>query len=214
MREHDAQRLAQAIRRDFAALDPTPPPIWDAAPPIKVIDCVLSLNRRYEQVVWPRVEAFLKTHPHILDCSALRTTIASCGTPAEFLKIMLNTNDERRAMTLAGVVDFAIDTQQQPQFAGSDEEHRLRKWAEWARPGDYLAVGVPGFGLAGFQYLRMLFGADTIKPDVHICRYVSNAIGRQVGDVEALYLVERAASIAKVSIAGIDAAIWTSATEH
>ena len=29
-------------------------------------------------------------------------------------------------------------------------------------------VGVRGFGLAGFQYMRMLFGAQTAKPDIHI----------------------------------------------
>lgn len=212
MREHDAQRLAETIRHDFRSLDAVAPSAWDVPPPVKVIDCVLSLNRRYEQVVRPRVDAFLKVSPEIRDCTSLRALITSCETPAQFLRTSLNTNDERRAVTLVGVLDYVIDIQQ--QFTAPDEEGRMREWAAWARPGDYLAVGVPGFGLAGFQYLRMLFGADTTKPDVHVCGYVSNAVGRTVGDVEALYLVERAASIAGVSIARVDGAIWTARTKR
>lgn len=50
---------------------------------------------------------------------------------------------------------------------------RLRRLARWAPPCDYLVVGVAGFGLAGFQYLRRLFGAETTKPGVHVMRYVA-----------------------------------------
>jgi hypothetical protein len=64
------------------------------------------------------------------------------------------------------VIRYLLDVQ--ADFKEQDEEARLHAWAEWARPGDYLALNVPGFGLAGFQYLRMLFNAQTAKPDVHI----------------------------------------------
>ena len=86
----------------------------------------------------------------------------------------------------------------------------MENWAEWTRPGDYLAVGVKGFGLAGFQYLRMLFGAQTTKPDIHIMRFVAEHIGRPVTDIQALYLLEKAARLAGLPLRELDAAIWES----
>ncbi|MCC6910155.1 MAG: hypothetical protein IT430_19660 [Phycisphaerales bacterium] len=211
MREDDARSLADALRRDFDGCQNAPQETWDVPPPIKVIDCVLSLNRPYRTVVEPRVRAFRQAHPGIQDCAGLRNLMLSHATPGAFLSHSLQTNDARRAATLLGVTDYVVDIQQ--QFPAPDEEQRLRAWGTWARPGDYLAVGVRGFGLAGFQYLRMLFGADTVKPDVHVCRYVSSAIGRQVGEVEALYLVERAAKLAAIPVARADAAIWNAAQQ-
>jgi hypothetical protein len=69
--------------------------------------------------------------------------------------------------------------------------------------------GFRGFGLAGFQYLRMLFGANTTKPDVHVRQYVSEAVGRRrVSEVEALNLLERAASDAGIGLRDLDTTIW------
>jgi hypothetical protein len=211
VRERDAQIVADAIGRDFPDLGRDPPPPWDAPPPVKVIDCVLSLNRKYDTFVTPRVEAFARDHPEVTTCPSLRSMIQSFDSPAKFMEAALNLSDARRAITLAGVTEFAIDAQ--ARFDGETEELRLRQWARDARPGDYLAVGVPGFALAGFQYLRLNFGADTTKPDVHVIRYVSDVVGRDVSDVEALYIVERAASLAGLSVAGLDSAIWKAATQ-
>ncbi|MCL4742596.1 MAG: hypothetical protein KJZ54_10380 [Phycisphaerales bacterium] len=207
MRQTEVQLLADAVRRDFAGMNPATPEVWDAPPPVKVIDCVLSLNRPYRTVVWPRVEAFASAHRDVLRCVELRALIGSFGSPTEFMRRALNTRDSRRAATLVGVVDYVIAEQE--RFDGATDDDRLRAWAKWARPGDYLAVGVRGFGLAGFQYLRMLFGADTVKPDVHVLRYVARAVSRKVSDIEALYLVESAAKAAGVSVARLDGEIWS-----
>jgi hypothetical protein len=48
------------------------------------------------------------------------------------------------------------------------------------RPGDSYFLGIKGFKLSGFQYLRMLFGAQTTKPDVHIVKFISEIVGRKV----------------------------------
>ncbi|QKK08408.1 MAG: hypothetical protein HND58_09620 [Planctomycetota bacterium] len=53
MREEDARKIIEFARGRFKSLSPTPPKVWDAAPPVWVIDCVLSLNRRYKEVVAP-----------------------------------------------------------------------------------------------------------------------------------------------------------------
>ncbi|MEZ6235070.1 MAG: hypothetical protein R3B68_12860 [Phycisphaerales bacterium] len=100
----------------------------------------------------------------------------------------------------------------QAAFKGGSETERLRAWAEWARPGDAYAFEVRGFGVAGFQYLRMLFGADTIKPDVHIRRYVEGVLGRPVGDVALVGLLEAAAQRLGRRAAELDRALWAAAT--
>jgi len=80
-----------------------------------------------------------------------------------------------------------------------EELEQLRQWVVSARPSDYQTLRIRAFGQAGFQYLRMLFGANTTKPDVHICRYVQVALGRHVSDTEALSLLEEAVRGARSS---------------
>jgi hypothetical protein len=207
--------IIEHARRDFGPLSPTPPPVWTGAPALKIIDCVLSLNRDYKRVVEPRVNEFGRTHPGVRSCADLREMITTAESPAGFLEGHLRTKDPSRAATLLGVTEFALLAQ--ASFKQDDEEARLAAWAADARPGDYLEVGVRGFALAGFQYLRILFGADTVKPDRHIIRWVAQATGREeheVGDVEALYAMERAAKQGEFSAAWLDHEVWKRATTH
>ncbi|MBK7405824.1 MAG: hypothetical protein IPJ41_14700 [Phycisphaerales bacterium] len=211
MREHEARQLLDLVQKEFPETSTAPPAIWDGDPPLKIIDCVLSLNRHYERVVVPRVAAFAAKYPDIKTCGSLRDAMLA-ATPEACLRTHLDTRDPRRAATLLGVVEFAIDAAQ--AFPAESEEASLRAWAADARPGDYLAVGVRGFGLAGFQYLRMLFGANTAKPDRHIIDYVSRATGGEPSDVEALYAMERAAQLGGFSAAWLDHEIWKRATHN
>jgi hypothetical protein len=192
-----------------ADLKGRPEPQWWAAmeaPPIRVIDCVLSLRKPYNSVVLPRVEHFRDSHPEVATLRSLVELVGVKGGPTRFVTDELRMNSPIKGLAIVGVSEYLIEVQK--QFEGIDEAARLAAWAEWARPGDFLAVGVRGFGLAGFQYLRMLFGADTAKPDVHVVRYVSKAVGRQVSDVHALYILERAAAISGQSLRRLDNLIW------
>jgi len=201
-------RIVQALRERFPCVGPSTDETWSQSPAAKVLDCVLSLNRRYDTFVVPRVRQFVCAHPDIEELAHLRRLLASYPSPLAFSSAELDYKDRRRARTLLGVVDYLIEAE--GDHDGGAESERLKRWAEWARPGDYLAVGVAGFGLSGFQYLRMLFGAQTAKPDVHVIRFVSGVLGHQVSDVRALYLLERAAKVACIPIRDLDAAIWTS----
>jgi hypothetical protein len=203
---NEVDRLIDVLRQRFSTVPPLSDTIWLQSPAVKVIDCVLSLNRRYDRVILPRVQRFARNHPDIQALSPLRTLITRYNSPLDFSSAELDYNDQRRAETLLGMVDYLLAMQQ--EYEGCTEAERLAQWAVWARPGDYLAVGVPGFGLAGFQYLRMLFGAQTTKPDVHIIRFVSEAVGRKVTAVQALYLLERAAKHSGLPVRELDSAIW------
>jgi hypothetical protein len=175
-------------------------------PPLDVLDCVLSLNRNYDRFCLPRVEQFKLRHPEVDTLERLLDLIRSYPSRLEFSIRELNYRDEGRAVILVQVIEFLIGVQ--AKFAGPSEASRLKKWAITVQPADYQALGIRGFGLAGFQYVRVLFGAQTVKPDVHICRFVSEAVGRPVGEVEALTLLEIASKRLDWPLGDLDYAVW------
>jgi len=133
--------LIEVVRQRFSTLPAPLDEIRLQSPAVKVIDCVLSLNRRYDRVVLPRVQQFTRKHPDIQALSQLRALIARYDRPLDFSNAELEYNDQRRALTLLGLVDYLLDVLQEHE--GRTEAERLERWAIWARPGDYLAVGVP-----------------------------------------------------------------------
>ena len=201
----DVDRLAEVLRVQFGHVQASATWGWPE-PARNVVDCVLSLNRRYDSFVTPRLDSFTRRRPRLYSLSELRSLIGQYESPLHFSIAELNYNHEARAQTLVGVVDYLLRVQ--PQYEGDDERQRLHQWAVTVKPADYLSVGVHGFGLAGFQYLRMLFDAQTTKPAVHIIRFVSEAIDRRVNDVQALTLLEEAARRADLPIRDVDHAIW------
>lgn len=203
----DIHTLADAIRREFGQVQPPEDYGWSNAV-LNAIDCVLSLHRHYRRFVVPRVEHFRRLHPDFVELAQLRQLMNRYNDIERFGIHELDCNFRDRMLTLQGVVEYLIAVQD--QFGEHTEWERLRSWAAAARPVDAPNVRVRGFGLAGFQYLRMLFGANTTKPDVHIRGYISDVIGRNVSDAEALELLEQAAALAQVSLLAIDQAIWAS----
>jgi hypothetical protein len=205
MLDPDATQLIERLQRDFPSLPGTDQNIWSTPSAAKIIDCVLSLRMKYTRVVAPRVERFVRDHPEVCSCAALAGLIRQHPSPAAFSASVLNMKHATKGAAILAVADHLIG--EQARFEGSEEE-RLSQWARWARPGDFIAFVAPGFGIAGFQYLRILFGADTIKPDVHILRYLQDAIGHPVAEGPAVYLIERVAGLMGASARGIDRAIW------
>lgn len=206
MKNVDQTRLlVDALRHSF----PTRPrrgfASW-SVPPLNVLDCVLSLNRKYDSFCRPRVEQFAIQHPEVDTLSRLLRLISGYSTPLEFSIRELNYRDEERAATLIGVTTYLLKAQK--RFDGSSETSRLRQWAKSVTPRDFEALDVRGFGLSGFQYLRMLFRAQAAKPDVHIRRFVSEAVGHAVGDVQALTLLEAAAGHLGWPLLALDNKIW------
>lgn len=211
MIEADARTLADRILLDFPSPRGLADPVWRFTPAAKVIDCVLSLRKKYKLIVEPRVKRFVNSHPSVIRCPDLRTLIDSWQSPESFMAEVLHMRSPSKATMLVGVLDYLIDIQD--RFEGEHEEERLAAWARWARPGDCLTLDVHGFKLAGFQYLRMLFGADTVKPDVHILAYVEEALsrpiaGRMAREVQAIFALERASELIGQPVRHIDVAIW------
>jgi hypothetical protein len=171
-----------------------------------VIDCVLSLHNKYVPFVVPRLDSFERQHPKVRTVADLKRLIASFQTPSEFVSQCLDYNYDGRAAVLDRVVSWLTAI----AGDGNYEEQilRLKQWAENAKPEDHVDLGIKGFALGGFQYLRMLFGANTTKPDIHIQQFVASRVGHRVSDKQALALLEAAASEAEVSLRDTDTTVW------
>jgi hypothetical protein len=62
---------------------------------------------------------------------------------------------------------------------------RLRTWATTSKQEDFVGH-IKGLGPAVYRSLAMRMGVDTVKPDVHVLRFVSGAIGRNATQAEAV----------------------------
>lgn len=207
----DSEQLTAALRRDFPSVAESSGRAWSRAPALRVIDCVLSLNRDYDQFVVPRLDAFERRFPAVETVLQLRSLINSYRSPAAFATDALDYNDPPRAAILRAIVDHLVRA---ALGRPGPEPEQLQAWAERARPQDYLTLQIRGFGLAGFQYLRMLLGANTTKPDVHVSRYVATVVGHSVSDVQAILLLEEAAHLLGIRLRDIDTTVWENAARN
>jgi hypothetical protein len=84
----------------------------------------------------------------------------------------------------------------------------LRAWAERSDYQQDFAGRVPGLGPAAYQSLLMRLGVDTVKPDVHVRRFVEEVVGHPVTDPELVRAVTEAARRLGRSARELDSAIW------
>lgn len=201
----DSEQLAAALRLDFPSPSPTRAPAWTRPPALRVLDCVLAFRRNDDRPVEPRVNAFQRRFPAVESLPQLRALIATYKSPGLFGRDVLDSNEPALAETLKALLEYLIRT---AIVGPGSEETQLKAWAACARPQDYLTLPIPGFSLAPFQYLRMLFGANTTRPDLQVGRYVAAVLGRPVSDVQALLLLEEAAPLVPVQLRDLDIADW------
>ena len=204
--ESDIAALANRLAQTDIPVTVTEGPEWSNPPAVKVIDCVLSLNRKYDGFVVPRLRTFMNNHPDTQRVVELVDLMDSYPTPHAFMQQELNYNHEDRANILRSVVRYVCTIVE--GASTTSEEDVLKQWAIHAKPQDYRTPNIKGFALAGFQYLRMLFGAQTTKPDKHIIRFVSDILNRKVSDVKSLYLLEAASKRIGLPIRTADNFIW------
>jgi hypothetical protein len=198
--------LVNALRELSPSIRESSDRAWSREPALRVIDCVLSLNRNYDRFVIPRLDSFERDRPSVRSISDLTLEIARYESPDEFVRCALNYKHKNRADILANVTRWLLT------ISGSGEPAaqlaRLETWAKNAPYYGYRTLEIRGFALAGFQYLRMLFGANTTKPDIRICQWVAGAVGHVVSSSQALQLLESAAAEAEISLRDADTTIW------
>ena len=205
--EADVAAVARQLEQVAHEIPRTAAPVSVRFPAVLVIDCVLSLNRRYDSFVVPRLNTFVERHPEIRQIGELENLMASCPTPHAFVQQELNYNHEARANTLAFVVKYVCTIVEEAQTV-EEEKEALKRWAIESKPQECYSLKIKGFKLAGFQYLRKLFGADTTKPDIYIKRFISDILNRNVSDIESLHLLEAASERVGISVRDVDSYIW------
>lgn len=203
--EADVVAVATEIVK-FASDLPSPEDLVNSRPPaVRVIDCVLSLNRKYDTFVVPRLRTFISNHPEVQRITELAELMTGYPTPHAFVQQELSYGHEDRARILYEVVIFLCAiVQRTPTIP---EEKALKQWLVQAQPRTH-RLNIKGFGPAGFQYLCILFGVDTTKPDIYIIRFVSELLNRNVSDLEAHALLEAACERVGVSVRAVDSYIW------
>jgi hypothetical protein len=88
------------------------------------------------------------------------------------------------------------------------DQASLRAWAERATFEHDFKGKVSGLGPAVFQWLIMRQGVDTVKPDVHVHRFVSQALGRRLNDTDVVAVIVGAAHRLNRPAHRLDWAIW------
>jgi len=91
---------------------------------------------------------------------------------------------------------------------GVTDQGALHAWALGSTFKQDFEGRVKGLGVAVYQWLLMRQGVETIKPDVHVHRFVAAAIGRGASDVEAIELVTAAAREMRLKPYELDWRIW------
>lgn len=81
----------------------------------------------------------------------------------------------------------------------------------WSRTRDYekdFKGKVPGMGYAIYKWLVMRQGVETVKPDVHVRRFVESVISRRLKDQELVAVLEEVAARLDLKAYELDWRIW------
>ena len=82
---------------------------------------------------------------------------------------------------------------------------------QWARTSDYerdFKGKIPGMAFAIYKWLLMRQGVETVKPDVHLKRFVKSAIHRDLPEVELVAVMESVARWLGRKSYELHSAIW------
>ncbi len=168
------------------------------------IDAVLSINRRYDSFVKPRVERFAQCYPEITRLEQLQDLIAQHGY--EDFHVVWNYRHPERVRLLHQLVDWFITYRQTTTFEADLDA--MKHWAVHAPLANLGVTGIKGIGFATAQYIRMMLGVSTIKPDRHIKHAIRDGLGHSLSNVQVVELAELAARRLGVPVNALDYAIW------
>ncbi len=171
-------------------------------PVLILVDAVLSMNRKYDSFVVPRVELIRKSGIKTLE-QALQ--IIEDGGVKGFCGIW-NYNHPARVEILKRLINKCIEIKKKLKI--DDGLTALQVWGKQSTVRDYKNFNVKGFGFTTFQYLRLMCGADTTKPDIHLKRAVKDGTGENLNLEEVVQIVEETAKKLDVKARQLDYALW------
>ena len=204
------------------APDPLPrdKTVLDHTPAVKVINSVLSLGMDYRRVIEPKLDAFQHKKTDVRQVTELAAFIKDCGDPIDFLSKEFNYKHKPKSIRKANAINSVAKKLCGIINASPNvpEEDAIRQWALRANPKGYSVWKIKEFGLTGFQWLRVLFRANTSKPDRRILKFLSDTLNEKFPDsdkkkLEAVELIEEASVHSEFSARDIDRIIWNFMSE-
>ena len=201
------------IKRDPLPRDSA---VLDHSPAVKVINSVLSLGMGYGKVK-KKLDAFQKNNPDVRQVTELAAFIEEdYQTPIDFLNKEFGYRHRPKSIRKANAINSVCEKlcgiiNASPSVP---EEDAIRQWALRAKPKGYRVWNIKEFRIAGFQWLRVLFGADTSKPDTHILNFLADTLNEKFPQtsckkkLEAVELIEETSAHSEFSARDIDRIIW------
>lgn len=171
-------------------------------PVLILVDAVLSMNRKYDSFVVPRVKLIRRSGIKTLE--GVLEAIEDKGISG-FCKVW-NYNHPERVEILKRLANKFLRIKKELKI--SNDLSALKEWAKQSTVIDYPKFGVKGIGFVTYQYLRLMCGADTTKPDVHLKKAVKEGTGRKLSEAEVVQLVEQSAKRMNVKARQLDYALW------
>ncbi len=170
-----------------------------------VCDAVLSIHRKYKEFVLPRIDILRQKNLDQKSLSELVKLIETKGDMA-FTRVW-DYEYLDRVKTLKNLASRFLEMKQTSSISGDLEA--LHEWGRTTAVEDFDRFTVPGIGLATFQYLRILCGSETVKPDIHLRQAVADGLNRKISDDrKVIALLEAAARKMGVPAKRLDYAIW------
>lgn len=172
--------------------------------PILILcDAVLSMNRKYEGFVVPRIKLIEKSNINTL--TQLNNIITQGGIEA-FSKVW-NYKDPKRVEILQNLTRKFLQLKE--YYKLDNDLDVLHEWGASTKPQEWESFGIKGIGFTTYQYLRILCGANTIKPDVHIKRAFLEGVGVNKPLGEIVEVIEETAKHLNIQAKQLDYALWS-----
>ncbi len=178
-----------------------------------IVESVLSLERNYVKRVLPMVNHFKERFPEIEEIDKFIETFDKYKESnglinfRKYAKESFGCYEERKAKIIYNLI-----IELKPIIKGVLSKNEFNIFSEWAKnttPEEAYILNVEHFKIAGFQYLRMLFGVDTVKPDIRIKRFIKSVLGDEFkNDLLIIKLFEDAAKEVNISVIALNKAVW------
>src|SRR5215472_6662668 len=125
-RREDQDRLVTALRELAPSIRPSADRAWNREPAVRVIDCVLSLNRWHDALVTTTLDRFEREHPDIRTVTDLQNLMAQYRSPSAFVREVLNYRPGYAGM-LSAVVRWLAGVSGRGLYA--EQLSNLQRWA-------------------------------------------------------------------------------------
>ena len=167
----------------------------------ELFDTVLDYQNRAETVRKALTHFGAEHGARVTTLADLESVLRDHSDDEDLAAYLWGNRHWRRARELRGLVAYFREREVMDLAA-------LRRWAAGSTQEDFVGH-IKGLGPAVYRSLVMRLGVDTVKPDVHVLRFVAAAIGRTATQDEAVASLEEIARRLGTSARTLDGSIWS-----